>query len=69
MKANGEDVISLAAGEPDFRTPAPITSAAINAIESGFTKYTKLTGMNELRTAICTKLKSVISHFSMNKVL
>ncbi|HWD40797.1 MAG TPA: aspartate aminotransferase, partial [Fimbriimonas sp.] len=40
MKASGLDVVSFAAGEPDFNTPEPICKAAIEAIQAGFTKYT-----------------------------
>lgn len=57
MKAQGADVISLAAGEPDFNTPEPVCQAAIEAIESGITKYTPSSGLPELRKAIADKLK------------
>ena len=57
MKQEGRDVISLAAGEPDFNTPDPICQAAIEAIHQGMTKYTQTQGVIELRTAICEKLK------------
>ena len=56
MKADGIDVISFGAGEPDFNTPKTICDAAIEAINSGFTKYTPSAGINELREAICGKL-------------
>lgn len=56
MKAEGIDVISFAAGEPDFNTPEPICDAAINAIRGGFTKYTPSAGINELKDAIVAKL-------------
>lgn len=56
MKAEGIDVISFAAGEPDFNTPEPICNAAIEAIRAGFTKYTPSAGINELRDAIVAKL-------------
>jgi len=55
MKASGEDVVSFGAGEPDFDTPANIKSAAIKAIEGGFTKYTASSGIPELKKAICGK--------------
>ncbi len=55
MKQSGEDVVSFGAGEPDFDTPAHIKSAAIKAIESGFTKYTASSGIPELKKAICEK--------------
>ncbi|KAK3411659.1 hypothetical protein EUGRSUZ_I00395 [Eucalyptus grandis] len=53
----GVPVIALAAGEPDFDTPAVIAEAGINAIREGYTRYTPNTGTLELRTAICQKLK------------
>ncbi len=57
MKAQGVDVISLSAGEPDFDTPAFIKDAAISALQKGFTKYTPVPGTVELRQAVCRKLK------------
>ncbi len=57
MKAEGKDVVSLSAGEPDFPTPEFICNAAIEAIQKGFTKYTSVTGIPELRKAIAEKLK------------
>ncbi len=53
----GRSVISLSAGEPDFRTPSHICDAAINAIKEGFHGYTMNTGTPELREAIVNKLK------------
>jgi len=57
LKSEGRDVISLAAGEPDFDTPDFIKDSAIEAIKSGFTKYTPTTGIPELKKAICEKFK------------
>jgi aspartate aminotransferase len=57
MKAEGVDVISLAAGEPDFGTPEPICRAAIEAIQKGFTKYTPSSGTKDLKAAIVGKLE------------
>ena len=57
MRAEGIDVISFGAGEPDFDTPARIKQAAMRAIESGQTKYTEVGGVPELRAAVCQKLK------------
>ncbi len=57
MKANGEDVISFSAGEPDFDTPQAIKDAAISAINEGFSKYTAVNGIPEVIKAIQTKLK------------
>ncbi len=55
MKAEGIDVCGFAAGEPDFDTPEHIKTACIDAIKSGFTKYTPSSGMPELRAAIAEK--------------
>lgn len=57
MAREGMSVISLSAGEPDFKTPPHICNAAIEAITEGFHGYTMNTGMPELREAICAKLK------------
>ncbi|PKQ06111.1 MAG: aspartate aminotransferase [Alphaproteobacteria bacterium HGW-Alphaproteobacteria-12] len=57
LKALGRDVISLAAGEPDFDTPDNIKEAAIAAIRAGKTKYTAVDGIPELKAAICAKFK------------
>ena len=57
LRAQGINVISFGAGEPDFDTPRRIKDAAIRAIESGQTKYTEVGGIPELRAAICHKLK------------
>ena len=56
LAREGRDVISLSAGEPDFKTPSHICNAAIDAITAGFHGYTMNTGMPELREAICAKL-------------
>lgn len=57
LRASGKDVISFSVGEPDFQTPEHIKQAGIKAIEEGFTKYTAVPGIPELRSAICKKLK------------
>ncbi len=57
LKAEGRDVIGLAAGEPDFDTPENIKDAAIKAIKAGKTKYTPVDGIPELKKAICDKFK------------
>jgi aspartate aminotransferase len=57
LKREGKDVVSFAAGEPDFDTPAPIKKAAIDAINAGFTKYTPTTGIDELKAAVIGKFK------------
>jgi aspartate aminotransferase len=57
LKAQGRDVIGLAAGEPDHDTPDNIKNAAIDAIRTGKTKYTDVEGIPELRKAIAAKFK------------
>ncbi|SMP18113.1 aspartate aminotransferase [Desulfurobacterium pacificum] len=57
MRAKGIDVIGFGAGEPDFDTPEHVKEAAIEAIKSGFTKYTAPAGILELREAVAEKLK------------
>jgi len=57
LKAQGKDVISLSIGEPDFDTPSFIIEAAKQALDEGYTHYTPVPGLMELRTAICDKLK------------
>lgn len=57
MKADGADVISFAAGEPDFDTPAHICQAGIRGIEEGLTRYTPSSGTPELKAAIREKLE------------
>ncbi len=55
LKAEGKDVIGLGAGEPDFDTPTHIANAGIEAIKNGFTRYTNVDGINELKDAIIAK--------------
>ncbi len=57
LRAQGKDVISFSAGEPDFGTPQVIKDAAIKAINEDFTKYTAVDGIPALKQAICDKLK------------
>ena len=57
MARAGRDVIALSAGEPDFDTPDHVKAAAIRAIDDGKTKYPPLTGIPELREAICRKFE------------
>lgn len=57
-KAEGRDIIGLAAGEPDFDTPLHIKDAAKKAIDSGFTKYTPVSGIPGLKKAIVAKFKN-----------
>ncbi|MDC0933525.1 pyridoxal phosphate-dependent aminotransferase [Arcobacteraceae bacterium] len=57
LKAQGKDILSFSAGEPDFDTPEVIKKAAINAINAGHTKYTAVEGTVETKKAIINKLK------------
>lgn len=57
LKAAGQDVIGLGAGEPDFDTPENIKAAAKRAIDEGKTKYTAVDGIPELKAAIVDKFK------------
>lgn len=57
LKRQGKSIISLSAGEPDFKTPEHICDAAIQAIKDGFHGYTMNTGMPELRQSITDKLQ------------
>ena len=57
LKAKGENVISLSSGEPDFDTPEHIKEAAIKAIHAGYTKYTNVEGITELKEAIVKKFE------------
>lgn len=57
MRSEGKDVISFAAGEPDFNTPEEIRDAAKQALDEGLTKYTSARGMTALREAIVAKLE------------
>jgi len=56
LRAEGKDILSFGAGEPDFDTPDHIKQAAIEAIKAGFTKYTPVGGIDELKRAIIDKL-------------
>jgi len=57
LKAEGKDVIGLGAGEPDFDTPKHIAQAGIDAIRNGFTRYTNVEGINELKDAVIAKFE------------
>jgi len=57
LKAEGKDILSFSAGEPDFGTPQVIKDAAIQAINNEHTKYTAVDGVPELKEAIAGKLK------------
>jgi aspartate aminotransferase len=57
MRAEGIDVISLGGGEPDFETPKHIREEAIRAMDAGFTRYTAVGGIPELKDAIIEKFE------------
>lgn len=57
LKAKGFDVVNFGVGEPDFDTPEHVKEAAIKAIRDGFTKYTPVGGIDELKEAIIEKLE------------
>jgi aspartate aminotransferase len=57
MKAEGNDIVSLSAGEPDFPTPENVNQAGIDAIRAGFTRYTANSGIPELKKAIVEKFR------------
>jgi len=56
LKAQGVDVVGFGAGEPDFDTPEHIKEAAVKALKEGFTKYTPVPGIDELRQAVADQL-------------
>jgi aspartate aminotransferase len=55
LKAEGKDVLSLGAGEPDLDTPDHAKLAAVESIRKGLTKYSAVTGLPELKEAVCRK--------------
>jgi len=57
LRAAGKNIISLSVGEPDFETPQAAREAGIEAINSGFTRYTAVPGIPELRQAVADKFK------------
>ncbi|OPY15855.1 MAG: Aspartate aminotransferase [Syntrophus sp. PtaU1.Bin005] len=57
LRAEGRDIVDFGAGEPDFYTPEHIKAAAIQAVESNFTRYTAVGGIDELKDAIIRKLQ------------
>lgn len=70
MKAEGMDVVSFGAGEPDFNTPDNISEAGIRAITEGFTKYTAASGITELKEAVCKKFEEFNKlHYEPNQVI
>lgn len=70
LRAAGHDVVDLSLGEPDFDTPAHIKEAAKQALDDGYTKYTPVPGLVELREAIVRKFKRDNDlHFELNQVV
>ncbi len=70
MKAEGEDVINLAVGEPDFDTPNHVIEAAMMAMNAGQTRYTNVAGTLALRQAVCDKYqRDNLLSYQMQQVL
>jgi len=70
LKAQGQDVIGLGAGEPDFDTPNHIKDAAIRAIRDGFTKYTAVDGTPSMKQAVLNKFQRENSlDYSLDQIL
>ncbi len=70
MKAQGIDVVDFGVGEPDFDTPENVKLAGINAIQSGFTKYTPAGGTDELKEAVIEKFKKDNGlHYDKSQIL
>lgn len=70
LKAQGRDILSFSAGEPDFNTPDIIKEAAIDAIKAGHTKYTAVEGITETKQAIINKLKKDHGlHYELNHIV
>lgn len=70
LRAQGKNIIDLAAGEPDFPTPQHVKAAAIAAIHNNFSKYTAVDGVPSLKEAICTKLSAENNlHYEPKQVL
>lgn len=70
LRKAGVDVVGFGAGEPDFKTPSNICDAAIEAINSGFTKYTAASGIMELKKAICDKFERFNHlHYEPNQIV
>ena len=70
LRAGGVDVIGFGAGEPDFDTPENVKKRGVGAIESGFTKYTAVGGIDELKDAVAESLKKDHSlEYSRDEIL
>src|SRR5688500_12933342 len=70
LKAQGKDVIDLSLGEPDFDTPNHVKEAAKKALDDGYTKYTPVNGLLELREAIVRKFsRDNALQYSANQIV
>jgi aspartate aminotransferase len=70
LRAQGKDIVSLGAGEPDFDTPLHIAQAGIDAIRSGFTRYTAVDGIAELKEAVISKFQRENGlHYTRSQIL
>ncbi len=70
MKAEGQNVIGFAAGEPDFNTPDTIKEAAIQAIHDNYTRYTPPSGALDLKQAVCDRMKADLGvDYAPNQVI
>lgn len=70
LKAQGKDILSFSAGEPDFDTPKAVRDEAVRALNSGFTHYTAVGGIPELLQAISLKLeRDNALHYDTNEIL
>jgi aspartate aminotransferase len=70
LRSQGQDIIDLSLGEPDFKTPQHIIDAAKQAMDDGFTKYPPVAGFPELRQAIAEKFKRENAlHYGSDQVM
>jgi len=70
LRAQGDDVISFGAGEPDFDTPDFIKQEAITQLQNGFTRYTPASGIPELKKAIQSKFKRENNlNYELNEII
>ena len=70
LRSQGQDIIDLSLGEPDFKTPQHIIEAAKQAMDDGFTKYPPVAGFPELRQAIAEKFKRENAlHYAPDQVM
>jgi len=70
LRAKGENVLSFAAGEPDFDTPSHIQDAAVDAIRGGHSRYTEVAGTAPLRAAVAARLERDIGvRYAPNEIV